>query len=87
MLEELLLGPPPDDLRVQWVNDRQALERQTGKSECRLYDADIFTDDLFLEVVNLEFYVVAVECWVEQVDTVKMRMAIALKHQAGAVIV
>ena len=81
--DDMLRSLPASDPRVVWIQRRRKLSARTGRNECRLYSAKVFTDDLSFSVVGIARCLRAMRLWKSIVTRFNLRMAIAKKRQNG----
>ena len=69
--------------RRAWIKARRALSARTGRNECRLVSALVYTDDPSLLVVGVERTVRMLRIWRWLTSRSGLIMAIAAKHAIG----
>ena len=73
-----------DPSKRAWLDAQIALGAVTGRDEQRLWDIQMYTDDITFEVVGCERFVTVFRLWHDLIREVNIRMASALKRHGGA---
>ena len=83
-IEAALFDNETDPSRLEFIKRRRALAARTGRNECRLHAASIYTDDPLVQVVGAAHFVRVLAVWHELIAELGVRMAIAAKRQGGS---
>ena len=82
--EDLLFAAERDPARLDYISARRTLSLKTGRNECRLYAARMYTDDIHLTIVGIDRTVRLLRCWGDLTQEIHLIMAGPEKRQIGA---